>query len=567
MRIWDYAYTPYIWSPVCTVFILLILAVYGWRRRSVPGALAFAAGSLLAAIWVACSALEYSAVDMAAKIFWLKARCIWQLPATTAITCFLLEYVWPGRWLTRRNLALLSIVPLLNLGMILTNDLHHLEWRDFLFNGALVPVQGPLVPFLVAYGYGLGLVNLLTLIWMLARSQQNRWPAAIMMTGQIAARTAFLLESYDVFYTDIPIDALVIGCLFLIYAIVLFRFRILDPIPLAQQMAIEQMHTGMLVLDPRGKVISLNPAVEKIFRLPSNRIQGRLVYELIPAYLDGPVSDSGGTEIEFSLPYGGTKRKAGAEETRYYTLTISVLKDWRGLETGRLLLLRDITEQKLAHARVVEQQRALAILQERERLARELHDNLGQVFAFINVQGQVVRRLLSRGEVETADSYVDRLVEVAREADVDVRESILGLRATLSDQGLFSALERYLVRYEKNYGIQCQLERSAAFVDEMFEPTVEVQLLRILQEALTNVRKHSEAQCVSITFEKENGNARILVKDDGLGFDPMARDKVSSEHVGLRVMRERAEEVGGNLNLLSKPGQGTVVEIRMPVKK
>ena len=87
MRIWNYAYTPNIWSPVCTVFILLVLAVYGWRRRSVPGALAFAAGSLLAAIWVACSALEYAAVDVAAKIFWLKAQVIWQLPATTAITC------------------------------------------------------------------------------------------------------------------------------------------------------------------------------------------------------------------------------------------------------------------------------------------------------------------------------------------------------------------------------------------------------------------------------------------------------------------------------------------------
>jgi signal transduction histidine kinase len=89
------------------------------------------------------------------------------------------------------------------------------------------------------------------------------------------------------------------------------------------------------------------------------------------------------------------------------------------------------------------------MLQEREQLARELHDTLGQVFAFVNTQGQTVRRLLSRGDVATADELVARLVEVAREADVDIRESILGLRETLSERGLFPALARYLEQYRE----------------------------------------------------------------------------------------------------------------------
>jgi nitrate/nitrite-specific signal transduction histidine kinase len=113
-----------------------------------------------------------------------------------------------------------------------------------------------------------------------------------------------------------------------------------------------------------------------------------------------------------------------------------------------------VTEQRQAQAQMVEQQRALAMLGEREQLARELHDGLGQVFAFVNTQGQTVRRLLSRGDTATADALVDRLVEVAREADVDIRESILGLRETLSERGLLSAVADYLKQYEKNYGIQ-----------------------------------------------------------------------------------------------------------------
>jgi signal transduction histidine kinase len=265
-----------------------------------------------------------------------------------------------------------------------------------------------------------------------------------------------------------------------------------------------------------------------------------------------------GTEIEFSL---GTGKKQ-----RWYLMTNSKLNDFRGLEVGRLLMLRDITEQKQAHAQLVEQQRALAMLQEREQLARELHDGLGQAFAFVNTQGQAVRRLLMRGDIATADAYVGRMVEVAREADRDIRESILGLRVTLSEQGLFPTLDRYLDQYEKNYSIRTQLEKPAACVDGAFDPLVEVQLLRILQEALTNVRKHANAGCVRIAFTVEDDFATVTVQDDGRGFASATRADGSGEHMGLRVMRERAREVGGRINLHSEPGQGTVVVVRVPVK-
>jgi len=109
-----------------------------------------------------------------------------------------------------------------------------------------------------------------------------------------------------------------------------------------------------------------------------------------------------------------------------------------------MLLLHDVTEQKQAEAQIVNQQRALAMLHERERLARELHDSLGQTFAFVNTQGQAIRRLLSRGDIATADEYVLRLVEVAREADMDIRESILGLRVAISGQGFFPVLSNIL---------------------------------------------------------------------------------------------------------------------------
>jgi two-component system nitrate/nitrite sensor histidine kinase NarX len=131
---------------------------------------------------------------------------------------------------------------------------------------------------------------------------------------------------------------------------------------------------------------------------------------------------------------------------------------------------------------------------------------------------------------------------------------------------LLPNLAQYLAKYEKNYGIQTRLEGSETFTDGAFEPLVEVQLLRILQEALTNVRKHADARSVLIAFVLEDGQACITVHDDGRGFDPDLSSAGMEEHVGLRVMRERAAEVGGSLSLKSASGQGTELVVRVPVK-
>lgn len=108
-----YTYTPGIWLLLGTIPLMLALATYSWRRRSVTSALPFPRALLVGVLWAAGSTLEYAAVNLAAKITWLKFEIAWQLPTTSSIPCFVLEYAWLGRWLRRRNLIGLSIVPLL----------------------------------------------------------------------------------------------------------------------------------------------------------------------------------------------------------------------------------------------------------------------------------------------------------------------------------------------------------------------------------------------------------------------------------------------------------------------
>src|SRR5512139_3699845 len=139
----DYAYLPEIWLPLGTAIFLIALATYSWHRRNVPGALPFTFALLFGALWMVGCSLEVAAVNASTKIFWIKFQTVWLLPSATAVTCFLLEYARPGRWLTRRNLALLSIPCLLAFGLILTNDLHHLFWQGLTDDGEVIPLRGP----------------------------------------------------------------------------------------------------------------------------------------------------------------------------------------------------------------------------------------------------------------------------------------------------------------------------------------------------------------------------------------------------------------------------------------
>jgi signal transduction histidine kinase len=553
----SYAYTPSIWPSVFTTLLLIALAIFSERRRNVPGALPFAVGSLFGAMWVAGSIMEALAVDLETKIFWFKFQGVCQLPAITAITCSILEYAWPGRWLTRRNLILLSIPCLLVLALALTNNLHHLVWLGFEYHGKVFPIRGLVNWAVFVFAYGLTIVNLIVLIWLFVRSPQQRWPVVIMFTGIVANRLLFLLETARILQSDLPPLALE----YLMYAIALFGFRIFDPIPLARQTAIEQLHSGMLVLDPQGKIVSLNSAACAILKSPRKNLLGCPIQDLLPdsAGLIGnhPATTEGKGEI--SLGSG--------QDTHYYRAEASSLHDWRGLEVGSLLLLHDVTDQKQAHAQLLEQQRALAILTERERLARELHDDLGQVLAFISTQGHVIQQLLVRGDVATTDSYIDRLIQAADEADVDMRESILSLRAPFHLKGLIPALQDYLRRYEECYGLHIELLLSNTELDSAFEPVAEVQILRIIQEGLTNARKHASAHCVRIAFTSLDSRIQIVMQDDGKGFEPGMFQANQRHGFGLQFMRERAEAIGGSLELYSSPGQGTQVLLVIPLKE
>ena len=389
----SYTYTPLIWSPVLAIGILIIVSVYSWHHRQVAGARWFSIVTALGALWSAGAVIEFLVVDLSAKVFWVRYQGIWPLMIATCMFCFVLEYANLGRWLTLRNLILLAIPPLLALVLIITNDTHHLIWKLYTVERGQLPSVGMAAWILLVYGYLLALAGIVILIRLFIRSPQQRWPVALLLTGQILTRIAFLLDYtllplYDVIQTTLLAFTVTAG----LYALALFGFGMFDPVPLARSMVIEQMRDGMLVLDTQRLIVDLNPAAEVILGGRTVGLRGQHIDKIIPSCpgenqhnLDPPVE-----EVEVSLGLG--------DELRDYAMHPSPLTDQRGKVRGYLILMQDVTVQKQAQAHLLGQQRALAALNERDHLARELHDSIGQVLGYVSLQAQAIRKLLQLGD-------------------------------------------------------------------------------------------------------------------------------------------------------------------------
>lgn len=556
-----YHYTPYLWPMLASSVLMAALAFYSWQRRRLPGALPFTLTLLFWSLWAMGATLELAAVSRSAKIFWIKFQFFWQGPGAVAGLCFVVVYARLERFLTRRNLIALLLLPLLGSFLIVTNDAHHWLWTGFEFNGTVHPLHGSAYWVLLSFGYLVSLVNVPILIWLFIRSPQHRWPVGLILCAQILVRAARPLEVVGV-NPVAPMDPVILASavLAVVYAIALFGFKLFDPVPVARQTVIEQMREGMLVLDTRGVIVDLNPAAERILAAPAGRVRGREAVEILPAYAEAKVHPAAMADSEIRLGTGAA--------ARCYTLNLSPLKDRRDYPLGDLVLLHDVTEQKQTQAQLLDQQRALAALQERERVARELHDGLGQVLGYVKMQAKAARERLAQGQATRADDELARLETVAQEAHADVREYILDSKSwDLPGAGLLHALRQYLRRFGETYGIRTELVAPPAGTDGALEPTMEAQLLRIIQEALTNARKHAHANSVKVSIGLGDDRAQVIVEDDGSGFEPALLATAKGMKFGLDFMSERAEEAGGSVELRSAPGSGTKVIIDFPRRK
>ena len=205
----------------------------------------------------------------------------------------------------------------------------------------------------------------------------------------------------------------------------------------------------------------------------------------------------------------------------------------------------------------------LAVAQERLRIAHEMHDGIAQVLGYVNTKVQAATEYIRRDKTDEGLEQLRQLAEAAREAYSDVRESIVDLRTLPGPSRSFhDVLQEYIDRWREQTGI---VTRFTIDPDVTLPAANELQLVRIIQESLTNVRKHSRATTASVEMHRRDGKLRLTVADNGAGFSQSTLSRSVFPRFGLSTMRERAESIGASFTIESTPGGGTTVCVDIPL--
>ncbi len=202
-----------------------------------------------------------------------------------------------------------------------------------------------------------------------------------------------------------------------------------------------------------------------------------------------------------------------------------------------------------------------AVAQERTFLARELHDSIAQSLAFLRIQVQLMRDAIDSGDADQVERTLAEIDVGVRESYSDVRELLVHFRTRANAEDIEPALQTTLRKFEHQSGLKAIMQMQGHGIP--LDPDLQIQVLHILQEALSNVRKHAHATTVWMDVAQQP-RWRFEIRDNGVGFAG-GGDHAGEMHVGLRIMAERAEKLGATLDILSRPGHGTSVVLTLPV--
>lgn len=301
------------------------------------------------------------------------------------------------------------------------------------------------------------------------------------------------------------------------------------PLPVLDRVAISESFAGMVVA--KGKPLLLNDL--------ESRVQ---------AYYQSP-----DLKTLLSIPLW-------ADETIIGALDIVNKPGGFSKEDIRIMsLFADQAAIAITNAQLHERAEQLAVVEERQRLARELHDSVTQALYSVNLYAEAARMALSAGRAEIATDNLQELRNMAREAMLDMRMLIFELHPpTLEEEGLASALQIRLEAVEARSGIQTEIQVEG---DTRMPLAVEEELYRIAQEALNNAIKHARAQQVIVRLHANSDYFCLEVQDDGRGFDPAAAKQ--SGGLGLRSIEERVQRINGKLTMDSGPGEGTILRVEV----
>lgn len=563
-----YNYITYIWPLVASACITLFIGIYTIVRQKYSRcANTFFVSMLLVTIWSGGNALEMSGANLDSKLFWANVQYIAYCFSPLALLALCMRFTGYDKWLKVKYFGWLLLIPTVILLLVWTNEYHGLIRYDIRLdtNGAFPVISkkyGYAFYVHAAYEY---LINISALIMLILASIYKksvyRKQTVILLIG--AALIIFPNMFYVLGFSPVkgfdltPVFFAPAGILML-WAI--FRYKMFDLVPLARTTIIEHINTGVLVLDLQNRILDMNIAFRDITGIPMKKAAGanaEIILLNIPE-LQKSIHTEFESQCEFSLKM--------PDIIRTYNAVISPISDNNGRIAGKTVVVYDITEKKQAERIYITQQQKIASEREKEKIARDLHDNLGQVLGFINLQAQGIEHELESVGITIVSDKLAKLSNAAREAHEELRGYIRNIMNSSDANIDFNqTINSILDNFEERSEIKTQREIFLNKKVITIKQGTEIQLINIIKEIFNNIEKHSEADLVKFSLQYKKDNVLFIkVTDNGKGF---RCDSKKSDTFGIKIMKQRAEEIGAELEIASSLGNGCEITIRLPIQE
>jgi PAS domain S-box-containing protein len=509
-----------------------------------------------------------SAAVLDVKLFWANIQYIAYCFSPVALLILCLKFSGHEKYLKFKNLFWIFIIPTITIILVWTDKYHGLVRNNIHmdYSGAFPVIKKQYGPFFyihALHSHGLNLTTIYFLFRAVLRRKtiyRRQALALLIGIGLIFIPNLLYISGISPIKGH-DITPIFFGPAGIIMAWSIFRYRMFDLVPLARATVIEDMDAGVMVLDLQDRILDINPAFVNIIGLPLKQITTKHIYEVsenIPELIE-LICDRTVSRIEFSV--------VKPEAKLIYEALLSILKDKNGDDIGRLVVIYDISEKKRAENEYYKEQWKLAVRNERNRMVRDLHDNLGQVLGFINMQAQGIQKELIDAGEDLFSKKLDKLIEVAQTAHQQIREYIHDMRnSDLIEIDFIAALDNEISNYELQTLIKVSSKITPEFSNAAIAPDIRIHILNIIKEVMNNVRKHAQAENILMSCDYLDNDLLVIIYDDGKGFD-LETNKESKQGFGLSIIQERASEMGGTIEIQSKHGEGSCIKLRVPLDR
>lgn len=588
-------FTPYIIPLLIATLITLALASYAWQRREASGAIAFAILMLVLTEWSFAYALELASAELVGKIFWAKVQYFGITSLPVAWLSFALQYTNRQTWLRRRYLALAVIVPLITVLLVWTNEAHGLVWAQ-----TQLDFSGPFVALDLTYGmwfwinwiysYFLLLFGTIFLGRMLlspASAKLYQGQVRMMLIGTALpwlGNGIYVSGLNPIPNLDLTPFAFTLSGMTMVWG--LSRFRLLDIVPIARQVIVENMNDGVMLFDPQNRLVDLNRAALNLIDYTGKDKIGQTASKLLSHWPD----------LADMLKHESEKQKEIILQrhglTLYFDTHISPLYDQRQQLTGRLLVLRDITERKRSE-QILQQALEEAVHANQlkgellAKVSHELRTPLGVILGFSEMLEAGIYGTMSEGQqnliakiIENTHYLATLVNELLEEAQLAAGKLQLNITSfALSD--LINELEHKMISLAQGKGLTLTSHITPEVPALLTADSIRLQ--QILTHLLENAIKFTNEGRIELrVYCPDQKSWAIAISDTGLGIPAHAHERIfelfaqvdgssTREHpgtgLGLSIVKHLTTLMGGQILLESKVGQGSTFTVILPLEE